>query len=130
MRLAKLSDIHGNPTALEAALDDVAQLGGADGNSILGDLAAIGFDPAGVLTRLAALPNARFVQGNTDRYVVTGDRPSPSVGEAEADAALLPRLVEVAHSFACTRGYVSADGWFDWLAGLPVGERMVSPDGT
>ena len=45
--------------------------GGVDGYWVLGDLCAIGYDPAGVLDRLAALPNALFVRGNADRYVVS-----------------------------------------------------------
>jgi predicted phosphodiesterase len=73
MRLAVLSDIHGNPIALDAVLEDVQSTGGADLFLLLGDLVAIGYDPIGVLERIAALPNVRSVQGNTDRYVVTGD---------------------------------------------------------
>jgi putative phosphoesterase len=129
MRLAMFSDIHGNPIALEAVLEDIAARGGVDGYCILGDLVAIGYDPRGVLERLAALPNSLFVRGNTDRYVVTGQRPYPSLADAEADPFLSPRLVEVAHSFAWTQGYVSATGWFDWLARLPLEVRLELPGG-
>ena len=38
MRLAILSDVHGNPIALDAVLSDVAERGGADGYWVLGDL--------------------------------------------------------------------------------------------
>jgi hypothetical protein len=119
MRRALLSDTHGNPIALDAVLADIAAQGAVDGYWVLGDLVAIGYDPVGVLERLTPLPNVRFVQGNTDRYVVTGDRPHPSIPNAAADPALLPTLVEVAHTFAWTQGYVTAAGWLDWLADLP-----------
>ena len=130
MRVAILSDVHGNPITLDAVLADVAARGGADSYLVLGDLVAIGHDPIGVLERLTALPNARFVQGNTDRYVVTGQRPYPTFADAAADSSLIPRLVEVAHSFAWTQGMVTAAGWFDWLAALTLEQRVQLPDGT
>lgn len=130
MRLAILSDTHGNPIAIDAVLADIEARGGVDGHWVLGDLAAIGYDPVRALERLTALPNVRFVQGNTDRYLVTSDRPPPSIPEAAANPDLLPVLVEVAHSFAWTQGYVTAAGWYDWLAALPFAQRETLPDGT
>lgn len=129
MRLALFSDIHGNPIALDAVLEDIAGRGGVDDYCVLGDLVAIGYDPSGVLERLMGLPNCQFVQGNTDRYVVTGQRPFPTLADAQADPRLLPRLVEVAHSFAWTQGYVSATGWFDWLSRLPLEVHLELPGG-
>ena len=78
MRLALLSDLHGNPIALDAVLADIEAKGSVDGYLVLGDLVAVGHDPGCVLERLVRLPGARFVQGNTDRYVVTGQRPYPT----------------------------------------------------
>src|SRR5687767_12043569 len=104
MKLALLSDIHGNSVALDAVLADIKAQGGVDAHWILGDLVAIGHDPVGVLERLTQLPNARFVRGNTDRYVFAGDRPFPSLTEAEADPKLLSVLVEVAGTMAWTQG--------------------------
>jgi putative phosphoesterase len=130
MRLALLSDLHGNPIALDAVLADVDRQGGVDRFVVLGDLVAIGYDPVGVLERLVALPGVLFVQGNTDRYVVTGQRPYPSFEDVAADTSLIPRLVEVAHSFAWTLGVVTAAGWLDWLAALPLEQRFTLPDGT
>lgn len=122
MRLALLSDIHGNPIALEAVLADVEAQGGVDGYLVLGDLAAIGHDPVTVLERVSALPGVRIIRGNTDRYLVTGDRPPipPPPGKE----------IEVAHSFSWTQGYVTGAGWFDWLARLPPDVRLELPDGT
>jgi len=130
MRLALISDVHGNPIALDAVLADIAAQGGVDEHLVLGDLVAVGYDPVGVLNRLATLRGAHFVQGNTDRYVVTGQRPYPSLADAAADVQLIPRLVEVAQTFAWTQGVVSEAGWFDWLAALPLEHRLDLPDGT
>ncbi|MBO0795826.1 MAG: metallophosphoesterase family protein, partial [Ktedonobacteraceae bacterium] len=77
MRIAILSDIHGNPIALEAVLADIRAQGGVDAYWVLGDFSALGYDPVTPLQRVADLPNARFVRGNTDRYAVTGDLPMP-----------------------------------------------------
>jgi hypothetical protein len=48
-RIAILADIHGNSIALDAALADIEAKGGVDAYWLLGDYAAIGFDPAGAL---------------------------------------------------------------------------------
>ena len=132
MKLAILADVHGNPIALDAVLRDIDERGGVDGFWILGDLAALGYDPAGTLARLASLPNARIVRGNTDRYVVTGDRPpdAPSVQDAQTNPALVPQLLAVDQAFVWTQGYLAATGWLDWLAALPVEQRLTLPDGT
>jgi putative phosphoesterase len=130
MRIAIFSDIHGNPIALDAVLADIEAQGGADEFWVLGDLAAIGPDPAGVLERLARLPNARFVRGNTDRYLVTGERPPPHPQDVAADIGLLPILVEVSQAFSWSQGAVAATGWHDWLARLPLEQRLTLPDGT
>jgi predicted phosphodiesterase len=130
VRLALLSDVHGNPLALEAVLADIEASGGVDAYWVLGDLAAIGYAPVRTLERLSRLPGLRAVRGNTDRYVTSGALPPPSVEDARRDPALLPRLVEVAQSFAWTQGALAHTGWLEWLAGLPVEERTVLPDGT
>jgi predicted phosphodiesterase len=134
MRLAILSDVHANPIALDAVLRDIEERGGADEYWVLGDVVAMGFDPAAVLRRLTALPNARFVRGNTDRYVLTGQgataRGPLSVADAQANPDLVPSLVGIAQGLAWTHGYLSATGWIDWLAGLPLEQRLTLPDGT
>jgi predicted phosphodiesterase len=130
MKLALLSDIHGNSVALDAVLEDVAALGGVDAYWVLGDLVALGPDPVGVLERLAALPEAHCIRGNTDRYVTTGARPKPTLADVQARPELLPTLVEIAHTFAWTQGAVTEGGWFEWLDVLPLELRMALPDGT
>jgi len=91
-RLAVLSDIHGNLPALEAVLADVQVQGTPDATWVLGDLVAFCPWPAETLARLRALPNVAFLQGNTDRYVVTGQRPVALVHSPE-DWAHMPALL-------------------------------------
>lgn len=128
-RMAILSDIHGNRYALDAVLED-AQSAGADAYWVLGDLAAIGPEPVAVLERLAELENATIIRGNTDRYIVTGECPPPSLEDAKANADLVDLFARVAASFAWTRGFVSAAGWYEWLEGLPLEVRLTLPDGS
>ncbi len=130
MRIAILSDIHGNTIALDAVLNDIRTQGGVDAYLILGDLAAIGHDPVGALERIAALPNLQVARGNTDRYLVTGERPAPTPEQARSDPHVLPKFVEVISSFAWTLGAVSTRGWLNWLKALPLEQRMVLPDDT
>jgi predicted phosphodiesterase len=129
VRMALFSDIHGNRFALDAVLDD-ARAYGADSYWVLGDLAAIGPEPVAVLERLAGLENATIIRGNTDRYVVTGEVPPPSLEDAQANPDLVGLFARVAASFAWTRGFVTAAGWFDWLERLPLEVRLTLPDGS
>ncbi len=76
MRLAVLSDIHGNRLALEAVLRDLKQCGGADKTWVLGDLCAFGPRPVECLHLIRDLPGTEVIRGNTDRYLVTGERPT------------------------------------------------------
>lgn len=85
MRLAVLSDIHGNLLALEAVLSDLKQAGGADKIWLLGDLVAFGSRPIETLQLIRTLPEALVIRGNHDRYLVTGQRTAmrPAKNEAE-----------------------------------------------
>lgn len=130
MRIALLSDIHGNDLALEAVLADIQRSDGAEAYWILGDLVAIGSAPVKVLERLQQLPNAAFIRGNTDRYVCSGDRPQPSPEQVKANPALLPQMMEMEANFAWTLGAITSAGWLDWLAALPVEFRETLPDGS
>ncbi|MBN2302972.1 MAG: metallophosphoesterase family protein, partial [Anaerolineae bacterium] len=124
------SDIHGNPIALDAVLADIEAQGGVDSYWLNGDYAALGYDPVGVLNRLIDLPNTVFTRGNTDRYTVTTDVPPPQPETVFDDPSKLPLVLEITRSFSWTRGYVTAHGWYDWLAGLPLEQRWNLPDGT
>lgn len=129
LTIAILSDIHGNLTALETVLADVEARGGADAFWVLGDLAAMGYAPLAVLERLKQLPNARFIRGNTDRYIAFNERPAttlPSTSTPEQVQSFL----EVAQSFSWTQGAVWASGWREWLAALPLDFRETLPNGV
>jgi predicted phosphodiesterase len=131
VRIAIFSDIHGNTIALDAVLEDIRLSGGVDRYLVLGDLAAIGPDPVGALRRVKDLPHADVVRGNTDRYVVTGERPDWYKRERGRSAEEIHRTeVEVERSLSWTQGFVTGTGWRDWLAALPTGVRMALPDGT
>ena len=130
MRIAFLSDIHGNSIALDAVLQDIEARGGVDGYAFLGDYCARGFDPSGIIERIHDLPNAIFVRGNTDRYLVTGERPRPSLEDVQKDPELTSKFLEVLNSFAWTQGHVTAGGWFDWLSKLKLQKRLMLPNGA
>lgn len=131
MRLALISDIHGNPLALDAVLADIEAQGGVDETIFLGDYAALGYDPDTALDLANSVPHATYIRGNTDRLTVAFDDLIPKIVEnvrehPEETAA----EIEVARSFAWTQGYVTSGGWLDWLADLPVEHRRTLPDGT
>ncbi len=130
MRCAILADIHGNPLALDAVLDDIQRRGGVDQYWILGDLCAIGFDPSGVVERLRDLPNAIIIYGNADRYVVSGQFPPPTVADVESNPEQAFVLAQVAGNFSWTIGHLHAANCFDWLTTLPFDHRLTLPDGT
>ncbi|MFN8495770.1 MAG: metallophosphoesterase family protein [Caldilineaceae bacterium] len=130
MRIALLSDIHGNRIALDAVLHDIETQGGVDAYWVLGDLAAIGPQPVQVLERISQLPNVRVTRGNADRYTLTGERPRPTAEEVMANPALLPVFAEVAHTFAWTQGCLAATGWLKYLEDLPLEQCLQLPDGT
>jgi predicted phosphodiesterase len=129
VRIGLLSDIHGNRHALEAVLRDAAARE-VDTWWVLGDLAAIGPDPVGTVEVLANLPGVEVVRGNTERYVLTDDRPPPSAEEVIADQGLLPLYALIQRSFAWTAGALAACGWTGWLEGLALEVRTTLPDGT
>ena len=66
------SDVHGNLVALDAVLA-AAERRHVDQLWIVGDLVALGPQPAETVQRLMGLQHAQIVRGNTDRYVTTGD---------------------------------------------------------
>ncbi|HWI65194.1 MAG TPA: metallophosphoesterase family protein [Symbiobacteriaceae bacterium] len=68
MRIAVISDIHGNLTALEAVLKDV-QASRPDATVCLGDLAYKGPQPAECVARIRDMGLA-CVHGNTDLYLL------------------------------------------------------------
>ena len=126
LRLAVLSDTHGNLLALEAILTDIQVRGTPDAYWVLGDLAAFCPWPAETLARLRALPNVAFLQGNIDRCTVTGRRPALPI-RSPADWAGAPtHLAERDANFRWTVAQLSyAD--YEFLRDLPPRLEMDFP---
>jgi predicted phosphodiesterase len=120
MRLAVLSDVHGNLLALEAVLADIETQGEPDAYLVLGDLAAFCPWPSETLARLRELPEASFLQGNTDRYLATGRRPQILPAQSPDDWARMPaKLAERDANFRWTVERIShAD--YQFLRDLPT----------
>ncbi len=74
MRVAVFSDVHGNLTALEAVLNDIAHKN-VDQIIFAGDLCAIGPRPAECLRRIQD-SNIVSIYGNTDEWIL-GRQPPP-----------------------------------------------------
>jgi predicted phosphodiesterase len=130
VRVAVLGDIHGNVVALDAVIG-TALSEGIKEFWCLGDLVAHGPRPVEVVARLRELPTLTCIRGNTDRYVLTGDLSGiippidrPSTPEEWRDHAA------ARESFAWTRGCLVTAGQVDWLAGLPLDQRISLPDGS
>ncbi|HEY5348288.1 MAG TPA: metallophosphoesterase family protein [Candidatus Lustribacter sp.] len=104
MRVAILSDIHGNAVALEACLADLAVAGGADRIVAAGDLCLDGPRPRKVLRRLKAA-GAHVLRGNTDRMIALDD---PALYDADEREAIMWQ-----------RGALGQD-WVAWLGAAPM----------
>ncbi|MDH5238330.1 MAG: metallophosphatase family protein [Acidimicrobiia bacterium] len=128
-RLGVMTDVHGNLRALDAVLAD-GRRRGVGRWLVLGDVVAMGSHPCEVLRRLDEVDVVAAITGNTERYVLTGDRPDPTLEQAAADASELPRLVEVVGSFAWTKGALTSQGLLERLVGFRRRARFVLADGT
>ena len=106
MRVAVLSDIHGNLVALDAIL---ATVGSVDAVWHLGDVVGYGPEPDGVVERLAGL-GAVGVAGNHDLAAVGGDQIAWFNPYARA-------------AMEWTRRRIS-DATRSWLAALPGRQRV------
>ncbi|GAC1613763.1 MAG: metallophosphoesterase family protein [Candidatus Elarobacter sp.] len=103
MRIAILSDIHGNAHALDRCLEDLASRGGADAVVAAGDLCLDGPKPKRVLKRLREA-GARCLRGNTDRMV--------------GDSTFAQLDPEDARGVEWVRSTIGGE-WTRWLAELP-----------
>lgn len=79
MRVAFLSDIHGNAVALEAVLRDIKSKN-VDQIAVLGDIAYRGPEPQRSIELVRGL-NAKVIKGNADEWTVRGVKQ----GEVPAD---------------------------------------------
>lgn len=112
MRIAVISDIHGNQTALEAVLEDVSQQP-VDQLIIAGDLCLNGPRPAQVLEIIQGL-NCPVIQGNVDAEVVTS---AAEKGEKKRSMA------------TWTREQIGQAG-VHYLASLPTSYRVANREGS
>ncbi len=113
MRIAILSDIHGNTVALDAVLQDLAQQPAIDRLVIAGDLCLNGPRPREVLDIIQRL-DCPVIQGNTDVDVLN----------------LTPRKGSKKQSvIAWTRDQIGPAG-LAYLAGLPMSHLVTNPAGT
>ena len=108
MRVAVLSDIHGNLPALEAVLEHVARET-PDLVVVCGDVAS-GPLPVETLTVLMALPDVRFLHGNADRSLVAG-----------FDGSAKPRLAGPAADWCAAQ---LSKEHRDFLASFPAEVRL------
>jgi diadenosine tetraphosphatase ApaH/serine/threonine PP2A family protein phosphatase len=85
MRLALMSDIHGNIQALDACLDH-ARAQRADRFAFLGDLVGYGADPGAVVERIKVLmeEGATVLKGNHDEMAVNPPAEVKNIGSSTA----------------------------------------------
>src|SRR6266480_862919 len=113
MRIAIISDIHGNQVALDAVLQDLDQQPAVDHLVIAGDLCLNGPCPRQVLETVQGL-NCPVLQGNVDVEVVTE---APGKGDKKRSTA------------AWTREQIGQAG-IDYLASRPLSYRVPNPGGS
>ncbi len=113
MRIAVLSDIHGNLLALEAVLEDITQQPSLDALVVAGDLCLNGPCPRQVLETLQAL-HCPVIQGNTDVDVAAQRPKKGSKKRAIVD---------------WTREQIGEVG-INYLDALPTSNIVNNPDGS
>lgn len=113
MRIAVLSDIHGNLLALDACLADLASQGGAEAIVVAGDLCLDGPKPKKVMQRLEEI-GASCVRGNTDRYL------SEDTSHEECDPTQTAQIAWTRHELG--------ERWLGWLRELPFALRIGEDD--
>ncbi|MDP9024726.1 MAG: metallophosphatase family protein [Candidatus Eremiobacteraeota bacterium] len=112
MRIAVVSDIHGNLVGLDACLADLQAQGGADVLVAAGDLCVDGPKPKKVLQRLKEV-SAQCLRGNTDRYLAS---PQNETFTSQETTALDWTRREI------------GEAWLAWLADLPFAIRVGEDD--
>jgi predicted phosphodiesterase len=113
MRIAIVSDIHGNLTAFEAVLQDLRETS-PDLIFHLGDLADAGSSPVEIMDRIRELGWAGVV-GNTDEMLAMPETLEEFAGQSKAPASLWAVVREMA---AFTRAALGEER-IAWLRSLP-----------
>jgi putative phosphoesterase len=114
MRLAIVSDIHGNLTVLEGVVADISRRG-VDGVVHGGDLALVGCQPAEVIDRVRELGWPGIV-GNTDELLWRTDQYEAQLRNAPKLHALLRLLFD---DYAPATREMLGEERLDWLRRLP-----------
>lgn len=110
MRIAIISDIHGNLIAFDAVLQDLKGQAPVDHLVIAGDLCLNGPCPRQVIERVQAL-HCPVIQGNTDAEILTQ---APDKGEKKRNTA------------GWTREQIGQPG-IHYLASLPFSHTITTP---
>jgi predicted phosphodiesterase len=113
VRIAILSDIHGNRTALEAVLDDLRKTS-PDAVFHGGDLSDTGSSPAYVLDCIRDR-GWQGVMGNTDEMLVQPDTLEDFARQSKGPPALWNAILEIAEATRSTLG----EDRLRWLRSLP-----------
>src|SRR5271163_4947731 len=113
MRIAILSDIHGNRTAFEAVLADLQQ---TSPDLIIhgGDLADAGASPTEIVDRIRDL-GWQGVVGNTDEMLFDPE----SLQQVASQAPQLQSLWAVIEEMAAATRAALGEGRLAWLSALP-----------
>ena len=112
MRVAILSDIHGNQIALNSVLQDLSEQAPVDSIVIAGDLCLNGPCPRQVLDTIQGL-QCPVIQGNVDVDVVT----------------IAPKSTKKRNIIEWTRQQIGQAG-IDYLASLPKEHLVANPAGS
>jgi putative phosphoesterase len=113
MRIAVISDIHGNQVAFEAVLADLAQQPTVDEIVIAGDLCLNGPRPREILQMVQDL-HCPVIQGNVDEQTV-----KPELVKGEKKRSVI----------AWTREEIGEEG-ISYLKALPMQHLINNPEGT
>ena len=113
MRVAILSDIHGNLTAFEAVLADIQQ---ASPDLVLhgGDLADNGSSPTEIIDQIRSL-GWQGVMGNTDEMLIEPE----SLDNFASQSSAPPALWEAIRQIASATRSILGDERLAWLRELP-----------
>jgi hypothetical protein len=120
MRLAIFSDVHGNPFALQAVLEQILRGERPDVVIAAGDLCLGGSDPAACVDMLQQT-NVQAVYGNTEEYLRRPDQVPPDELHRSQWDTILPVVHWTNDQLSHTQRA--------WLAGLPFSLRF-SPNGN
>lgn len=124
MRVAILSDVHGNAVAFDAVLDELRR-DSPDRIVCLGDMVQGGPQPTETVARLRELA-CPVVIGNADAYLLSGDESGP---EAVSDRLRQQRAWSLAHLSEEDRAFIRA---FQPTVEVPLedGRRLLAFHGS